>query len=372
MGLLENVETLLGLQPTFNADIGAFVISGVSLLVERRGSWLGTTESDTLTAASSPNPMDISLATAQDFNSPTQLKINFPHHDYGIQSPGFVVVSDVGPASVAMDVGSPGDLLGSLSGYPEFTKIAVGNNSYSSTNLIRFTSTGTGVADLRLPTSVGISGQQSTVVAAFIAVRNVNLTASFSIWHEDVIGGETIRGETVYIDKSSSDPQVVCLGLYPTGGRAFSFLDLFVQADVSGGQLEIDYIFCVALNDASSIIYLDGGDTSAGPGGCQLVPEGPIFRNWYLWIDPYQLFAPEPGVYVTNECEQGIGSRFPKGYRGDAYLATRNDDFCMAILLPMGSFWRYTDDDAAGDPVHDFDVTSYTASRRNFTKVKPQ
>lgn len=349
------VDTLLGLRPSFNADLEAFVINGVSILIERRGAWLGTSNSINLTAASSPNPMEISMPTSLDFLSPTKLSVRFPHVANGFSTPGYIVLSDVGTAANNMLVDSPGDHITVLN--TGFTQVAKGSSkAFSTTSLLRFTAPDTGeyTQDLAGAGVFYMPNLEANMIAVFAGVRNNNQTASFSVSARLGRFQEEVRGEVAYVDKSSGDPQIICLGLYPTGGKPVTLTYLDIEADVAGGILDFDYFFIVGLNSSSSIIYLETFD-NADSGGCD--PGGGNTFEFDLHIDPCQLESPEPWIYATNVCDTSIGARHSKRYRGNAYLATKGEDMCMAILIPYGAHFVYVDDLSSGDPVHVFDVS---------------
>jgi len=355
-GSPDDVETLLALRPTYLEDLEAFVISGLTLLIERRGAWLGTSQNDVLTAAASGSLMEVDL-TGRDYLSPTSIRILFPSNAFAVRTPGYVILTDCGGAADNMFIGSPGDEAAFVSTGFSKESIFSQDEPFSTSDYLRCDPLGAGVEYEQLINDV-MGGTPFTpdadMIAVFAAVRNTDQNAAFNIWL--TLGQEQrfIRSEIVYVDKSSGDPQIICFGIYPTAGLPVNLQKIGYEADDASGTLDIDYVFAVGLNDSSSIIYIDEfspSDTSA----CD--PGGGSTSEFYLFIDPGQLESPEPSVYATNLCDFAIGSgRFAKSYQGNAYLATKNANMGLAILLPYEGFWRYVDDTQTGDPLHDFGV----------------
>jgi len=355
-GSPENLDSLLSLRATYLTDLEAFVINGVTLLLERRGAWLSSTGTDDLTAAPSGTPMEIDL-TAQDHLSPTTLRIVFPSNAFAVRTPGYIVLTDCGSAADNMFIGSPGDEAAFVS--TGFTKESVFSQDepYSTNDYLRCDPLGAGVEYEQLINDV-MDGTPFTpdadMIAVFAAVRNTDQNASFNLWL--TLGQEQrfVRSEIVYVDRSSGDPQIVCFGIYPTAGLPVTLQKIGYEADDATGTLDIDYVFAVGLNDSSHIIYIDDFTTS-DTDACD--PGGGSTSEFYLFVDPGQLTSPEPGVYATNLCDQAIGSgRFAKSYKGNAYLATKGADMGLALLFPYNAKWRYVDDSTTGDPLHDFGV----------------
>jgi hypothetical protein len=355
-GSPEGADSLLQLQPAFNRDLQAYVIKDVTLLIDRRGAWLGATQTDDLTAAPAGSPMEVQL-TGRDHLSPTKLRILFPSNAFALRSPGYVVLTDCGAAADNMFIGSPGDeITFALTGFARQARDST-ERPYSSTHYLRCDPLGAGVVYEQLIDAV-MNGTPFTpnanMIAVFAAVRNTNQLASFNIWL--ALGQEQrfATGEVVYVDKSSDDPQIVCFGIYPTAGLPVTFQKIVYEADNAAGILDIDYIFAVGLNNSSAILYLDAftvSDTEA----CN--PGGGSSSEFYLFVDPGQLTSPDPAVYATNLCDQTVATgRFAKAYQGNAYLATKSANMGLALLFPYLGFWRYINDADGSNPLYSFNV----------------
>lgn len=353
-GSPENLDQFAALRPVYHEAIEAFIIPGVSIILERRGSWLGNEDSDNVTPSPSPEPIDITMSAALDYLSPTQVRVRFPHSQFALASSGFIVLTDAGAGVDNMELHSPGDTTYPSGTDTGFSQVSGGTSKRYSSNLLRFTAPDTAEYSQTLIANI-LPSHESAYLVFFAAVRNTNLTASFNISLQLDSKLDYLRGETVYIDKSTDQPRVVCLGTYPTGGKRIQPQYWNVQADTAGGILDVDYIFAAALGDGGGIIYLDPSP-DVHSGACN--PGSGITYAFDLVINPYQTEAPDPAVYAVSVCSGNdvYTKRYEVGYMGNAYFATKNSDMGIAILIPYGDHWVYVDDNATGDPKHNFNI----------------
>lgn len=340
VGRAEGDETAgVQLPPTFNRDLGAYIIEGVRLRFRRRGLWLAPAETSTTSSSTSTGAtVSVSWPSAHDTTSPVDVYIN------GLSTPG----SDGPfPAGVLLVADATNHLItynaASLwSGSSPWSQVNDASSNPYPNQIQRYTPVATSIAETSFN---ALTGWDTTVrrVDVWAVLRNNSTNRTYRVQIQSSpqpgtsgVGLPLAEGPWVTIGPENNNPQLVFLGtLIYRGGHQRIKLRVQVDTTSGSGTLDINYITLHARdNDACHAIANLGSEFG-------LLQPAATYR---VAFEHRLLEEPNGRVFMTSQTVEQ-----PIGYAGSIVLPTRGSTLVVAWLAtgsyyaPNQNYWRYTE-----------------------------
>lgn len=334
--------------PSSFTDVGMIrAILGVKLRFWRRGPLIGQDAANTSGSGSNPAKLTATFAASAAASSPAKVDLggfatttvpSFPA-SYLLIAPSAAAISIIDPTSwTGADYSAVNDST---------------HKPYNGTNALRYGGSKINIGQTA-GTGVDAAFTNAKRVQFLAVVRNNSPTTTFQIRANLVAGGATYPTAYQTIDTSSSNPQIVNLGLAvaPIAASGFSITIASSSGD-SAQTLDISHLIALNVTDERArAIPLDALTVSLSAG------------SYTVTIDDQILTAEAPLVKLAG----ASSSLQLLGYHADAMLATSGTTM-TAVWLAVGGFtanrWRFTN---ASDTI----LTNTLTATRHTAYLTPQ
>lgn len=229
----------------FNVLGEIYFLKGVQLKFWRRiGTWLGESESQSLSNQSQRSIMQHTWTSAAPTLSPLDLKIYVDTAPGSSPQSGFVIVTHDETYLSFVN----GETLGGAA------TADAANNSVGG-NVGRFTCSTTQQEGFKELFTENF--YQCEYVAVYATVRNNSATDDVYLQANVNFTNYPILAPEIKIDKSASPvPQAVFLGVFPTGGRQPFHVGIYYRSLAGTPTVDVDQMLVVGINRATNIIAL--------------------------------------------------------------------------------------------------------------------
>jgi hypothetical protein len=308
------------LPPTFNRDLGAFVIENVRIRFWRRGLLINPAFETAGTSTSQDNPFVQTITFASNLTVPSPLKLTTEFRKTG----GGATTTGQTDRAVLLTARAANRLqiYEAESATTLGTNVAVqadAANKARGGSVARYSP---GSLTSNIAQNIGTFDTSCRRLSVWACVRNNSATTTFTI---QVTAGDTTPGvaaRVVTIDTSSLLPRIVHLGIISTR-IANNVLNLLLTASAASGSLDIDYFVIQAIDDETSGALVLTSQTF-----------GPVANP--TTVDPRALESPLP--LVTTSSPAVVVSP-----EGDAFLVSRGQVVAVAWLGTSSNYWRIVD-----------------------------
>lgn len=325
----------VALPATWDAQIGRYVIKGITIEFVRRAELLSSQETTAVSAAANnPVVQSVSFASSPEVFSPASVYIGgFTPQKAATFPQSFLCIAD---AVTKLDLQNVSGLnLG-----PFTTVNDAANLPISGATILRYTPVGTAVAESARGAALPPYGLTfgTGALSIFALLRNNSLTVPFLVSARVEWGATSITTPPVVIDTSTQNPRWVFLGIVVinNAGALFTSPGIYIQAQatsIAGGPtLDFSALAQVNLDEATSSVVA--------------TQSAVLTNNFPLATTPVVLAAmsralthPTPALFVQS----ATGASVNVQSQGTPWVASNGPDIAALWLATRSNFWRFVD-----------------------------
>lgn len=345
----------LVLPPTFNDLLMLFEISNVTIRFRRLGMWL-TGEGGTASAAAA-NPSILTATFPAAFKTPSPVTLWLS----GLPVPTSITALETGYLLVAREAAQL-KIINTSSMVPatDYSSVA-GADQPLGAAVLRFIPT---VTTARISGTVTLSDWDTGLIGIVAAVRNHSTDRTFDVVARVRGYGVTAETSPYFVDVTTTNPQIVCLGVIAGETYRWQTIELQVTVSALGGggtnQLDIDYLALVALDDPCSRIISHGPvDLDAT---LPAASTHSLFVQSRLTASASDTGAPQPTPTMTFRTSGvGLEEARPAWHRGDIRLLQAGISISVIYCGRNSPYWRVYDPVAAAAVSLTLNATRYPA-----------
>lgn len=305
-------QPMVGLSAGFN-DVGyLYEIHDVEVRFKRRGSWLDTAETATSTATDAGEILTATFSGNATVSSP--VRVGFTSNVPSLPNGAIMLFAKAASKFLLINAKD-------MAGATAYTSIVATTANARSGNVLRYTPTGTTVAQSNSVAAAFTSKK----TAVFATVRN-NGSATYQIEFTAVtsVGATVVRTPPAYIDASTTNPRTVFLGYVANPVGALGSYNIRITASATGSSLDIDEIVLMDVDDETS--------TAVG-----VIPTA--LGNVEIAADPQPLTG-QRAVVGSPNAVAGTPIVGFASYQGNAFVLSTGSTICGVILAPYASYFR--------------------------------
>jgi len=246
-------EPTLELPTTMHRELETGQFGPIYVHLLRRGLWLGSSNSKTVTAADNPVILSKDMGTALSVPSPTKVTLDDIDASTELIQDGYILFTDVPVNSTYgknFELYDAADMSSSeFSSTADTTYKAIGNN------VMRINAASNQTGTLTIANVLA----EVKRLSVFVAARNNSSSTPWKIRVRST-GFSEVTGRYYWIDGSSTQPRIIYIGTLISSWPSFADLKIDVETAESSGTLDINYAVVFPHGQNSEIIGIFGDD----------------------------------------------------------------------------------------------------------------